>query len=143
VSTQSVSEVENDKEMSAMMKGYDVVNSEGEDERSPPKLELAHQYREYTSNKSTQSPTICRTLPSLSSSSSPPPLLINAMDISSVRIRPVPVKAHAVMTLTHGHPRLNWPAVAKVNTYIPLSYKCHPGFFCKIIITHLILYSEC
>jgi len=28
------------------MKGYDVVNSEGYDERSPPRLELAEQYRE-------------------------------------------------------------------------------------------------
>jgi len=37
------------------------------------------------------------------------------MDISSVRIRPVPVKAQAVITLTYGHPRLNWPAMAKVN----------------------------
>jgi len=37
------------------------------------------------------------------------------MDISSVRIGPVPVKAQAVMTSTYGHPRLNWPAMAKVN----------------------------
>jgi len=37
------------------------------------------------------------------------------MDISSVRIRPVQVRAQAVMTSTHGHLRLNWPAVAKVN----------------------------
>jgi len=27
----------------------------------------------------------------------------------------VPVKAQAVMTSTYGHPRLNWPATAKVN----------------------------
>jgi len=112
--------------MSAMMKDYDVVNSEGEDERSPPKLELAEQYREYT-----QYPTIRRSLPSPPSSSPPPP---NTMDISSVRIRPVPVRAQAVMTSTHGHPRLNWPAVAKVNSLITLiiamlfhsKYKGHP-----------------
>jgi len=47
VNTQRVSEVETDKEMRAMMKGYDVVNSEGDDERSPPKLKLAEQYRQY------------------------------------------------------------------------------------------------
>jgi len=39
------------------------------------------------------------------------------MDISSVHLRPVPVTAQAVMTLTHGHPRLTWPVVDKVNTY--------------------------
>jgi len=106
VNTERVTEVEPDKEMSAMMKDYDVVNSEGEDERSPPKLELAHQYREYISNKPTQSPTIRRTLPSLTSSSPPP---LHTMDISSVRIRPVPVKGQVVMTSTYSHPRLNWP----------------------------------
>jgi len=113
VNTQRVglSELEIDKGMSAIMKDYDVVHSE-EDERSPPKLELAHQYREYVDSKSTQSPTIRRTLPSPPSSSPP---LLHTMDISSVRIRPVPVRAQAVMTSTHGHPRLNWPAVAKVN----------------------------
>jgi len=112
VSTQRVSKVETDKEMSAMMKDYDVVNSGDEDERSPAKLELEHEYREYKNSKATQSPTIRRTLPS-PPSSSPPPL--HTMDISSVRIWPVPVKAQAVMTSTYGHPRLNWQAVAKVN----------------------------
>jgi len=112
VTTQRVLEVETDKEMSAMMKDYEVVNSEGEGERSPPKLELSEQYKEYNNSKSTQSPTIRRTLPSLPPSSPPP---LNTMDISSVRIRPVPVRVQAVMTATHGHPRLNWPAVAKVN----------------------------
>jgi len=73
VSTERVSEAETDKEMSAMMKDYDVVNSEGEDERSPPKPELAKQYREYMKSKSTQSPTIRRTFPSPLSSS--PPIL--------------------------------------------------------------------
>jgi len=47
VNAQRVSEVETETEMSAMMKGYDVVNSEGDDERSPPRLELAEQYKEY------------------------------------------------------------------------------------------------
>jgi len=89
VNTQRVSEVETDKEMSAMMRDYDVVHSE-EDERSPPKLELAHQYRKYVNSKSTQSPTIRRTFRSPPSSSPP---LLNTMDISSVRIWPVPVKA--------------------------------------------------
>jgi len=113
VKAQRVSEVETEKEMSAMMKGYDVVNSEGDDERSPPRLELAEQYRENINSKSTQSPTIHRTLPS-PPSTSPPPL--STMDISKVRFRPVPVTAQAVMTSTHGHPRLTWPALAKVNT---------------------------
>jgi len=90
-----------------------VVNSEGDDERSPPRLELAEQYRNYIHNRSTQSPTIRRTIPSPPSTSSPP---FSTMDISSVRIRPVPVRAQAVMTLTYGHPRLTWPVAAKVNT---------------------------
>jgi len=94
-----------------MTRGYDVVHSE-EDERSPPKLELAEQNREYINSKSTQSPTIRRTLPSPPSSSHPP---LITRDFSSVRIRPVPVRAQAVMTSTYGHTRLNWPAVAKVN----------------------------
>jgi len=114
VDTRRVSEIETDKEMSAMMRDYDVVHSE-EDERSPPRRELAEEYREYINNKSTQSPTIRRTLPSPPSSSTPP---LSTMDISSVRFRPVPVTAQAVMTSTHGHPRLTWPAMAKVNKYL-------------------------
>jgi len=98
--------------MSVMMKDYDVVNSEGDDERSPPKLELAEQYREYILNKSNQSPTIRRTLPSPPSTSPPSH---STMVISSVRFRPVPVSAQAGMTSTHGHPRLIWPLAAKVN----------------------------
>jgi len=104
VNTQRVSEVETDREVSAMMQDYDVIglHSEGEDERSPPKLELAHEYREYR-RKNTQYPTLhtLHTQP-LSSSHLPPPL---TMDISSVRFQPVPVMA--VMTSTYGHPRLN------------------------------------
>jgi len=56
VNAQRVLEVETETEMSVMMKGYDVVNSEGDDERSPPRLELAEQYREYINSKTTQSP---------------------------------------------------------------------------------------
>jgi len=110
---QKVSEVEIETEMSAMIKRYDVVNSEEDDERSPPRLELTEQYRNYIDSKSTQSPTIRRTLPSPPSTSLPP---LSTMDISSVRFRPVPVTTQAAMTSTHGHPRLTWPAVAKVNT---------------------------
>jgi len=98
-----------------MMRDYDFVPSE-EDERSPPKLELAHKYKEYINSKATQSPTIRCTLPSPPSSSPP---LLHTMDISSVRFQPVPVKAQAVMTSTHGHPRLNWPDRAKVNNITP------------------------
>jgi len=110
VSTQRVSEVETDKEMSAMMRDYDVVHSEGEDERSPPKLELAHEYREYV-NKTTHSPILRHTLPSPPTTSPPH----HTMDISSVRFQPVPVKAQVEMTSTYGHPRLNWPEKAKEN----------------------------
>jgi len=88
VSTQRVSEVETDEEMSAMMRDYDAVHSEGKDERSPPKLELAHEYREYGS-KITHSPTLPHQLPSPPTTS--PPRL--TMDISSVRVRPVSVMA--------------------------------------------------
>jgi len=85
--TQRVSGVDDDKEMSAMLKDYDVIHSEHEYERSPPRLELAEEYREYILNKSTQSPPIHRTLPSPPSS---PPQPRSTMDISSVRFRPVP-----------------------------------------------------
>jgi len=54
VNAQRVSEVETETEMSAMIKGYDVVNSEGDDERSPPRLEFAEQYRDYIA------PGLCR-----------------------------------------------------------------------------------
>jgi len=56
VDAQRVSELETEKDMSAMMKAYDIVNTEGDDERSPPRLELAEQYRKYIYNKSTQFP---------------------------------------------------------------------------------------
>jgi len=117
VSTQKVSEVKSDKEMSAMMRDYNVEHSEGKDERSPLKLELTEQYREYMKIKSTQSPNIPRTLPSPPSTSTPP---LSTVDISSVRFRPVPVRAQAVMTSTHGHTRLIWPVAAKVNNTRPI-----------------------
>jgi len=110
-----VSEVETETEMSAMMKGYDVIHSGEEDERSPPRLELVDQYRSYVQNRTTQSPPIRRTLPSPPSISPTPLSNLPAMDISSVRIRPVQAMAQAVMTSTHGHPRPNWPTVAKLN----------------------------
>jgi len=47
------------------------------------------------------------------------------MNIPSVRFQPVPVKAQAEMTPTHGHPRLNWPAMAKVNTGTQLRTAMH------------------
>jgi len=71
-----------------MMQDYNVTQSEGDDERSPPKLELAHEYRE-NRRKSTQSPTLHTQPPS---SPPPPPL---TMDIPSVRFQPVPVMAQA------------------------------------------------
>jgi len=94
VNTQRVSEAGTKKEVSTMLQGYDLEISEGEDERSPPKLELVSEYRQ-------------------PHHSPPPPL---AMDIASGRFRPVPVVAQAGMTSTYGHPRLNWPDMAKVNT---------------------------
>jgi len=112
VNTERVSEVETENQMSAMLQDYDVVPSEHGSERSPPILELAEHYREYILNKSTQFPTIRRTLPSPPISSFSPH---SAMDISSVRFRPVPVMAQAAMTSTQGHPRLTWSTELKYN----------------------------
>jgi len=110
--TQRVSDGETEKELSAMLEGYDMGLSDRKDERSPPKLELAHEYKKYVNSKTTHSPTLCRQLPSPPTTSP----LHHTMDISSVRFQPVPVKAQAEMTSTYGHPRLNWPAMAKVNS---------------------------
>jgi len=108
VSTQRVSEAETDKEMSAMMQDYNEVLSEEEDERSPPKLELEQEYKEYV-NKTTHSPTIRHQLPSPPITSPYP----HTMDISSVRVRPVPMTVQAEMTSTYGHPSCSigqrWP----------------------------------
>jgi len=79
-----------------MLGSYDMCSSDREDERSPPKLELAFEFR-HTHH-------------------SPPSHLPHTMDITSVRFRPVPVVAQAVMTSTYGHPRLNLPEMGKVNT---------------------------
>jgi len=81
-----------------MLQEYDLGLSDRDDELSPPKLELESAYRHPTHSPSSHPPS--------------PPL---AMDISSVRFRPVPVVAQAEMTSTYGHPRLNWPEMAKVN----------------------------
>jgi len=116
VNAQRVSEVETENQMSAMLQDYDVVPSEHEYERSPPILELAEHYREYILNKSNQSPTIRRTLPT-------PPIITSshpysAMDISSVRFRPVPVMGQAALTCNQGHPRLTWPTAQKYNNLL-------------------------
>jgi len=55
---------------------------------------MAQHYREYIKQASL-SPPIRRTLPTPPLT---PPLPISAMDISSVRFQPVPVKAQAVIT---------------------------------------------
>jgi len=96
--TQRVSDGETEKEVSAMLESYDMGLSDREDERSPPKLELASEFR--------------HTRHSPPSHPSPP----HTMDISSVCFRPVPVMAQAEMTSTCGHPRLNFPELGKVNS---------------------------
>jgi len=109
VNTERVLEAETDKEVSAMLKGYDLRLSDKDDERSPPKLQLAHDYR-----NPSHSPLLRRHHPH----PPPPPL---AMDTSSVRFPPVPVEAQAEMTSTYGHHRLNWPEMAKLThptTYV-------------------------
>jgi len=90
--TQRVLDGETEKEGSAMLEGYDMGLSDREYERSRPKLEIASGYR-----SNLFSPTFHVPLP--------PP----AMDISSVRFRPVPMMAQAEMTSTHGRPWLNLP----------------------------------
>jgi len=68
-------------------------------------------------NKPPFSPPIRRTLPTPPFT---PPLPISAMDISSVRFQPAPVKAQAAITSTHGHLRMIWPERPKLNNYILL-----------------------
>jgi len=108
VNTQRFSEVDNEIEVSAMLKSYDLGLSDRHDERSPPKLELASEYRHPSHSPPFHNPP-----------PSPRPPLV--MDISSVRFRPVPVVAQAEMTSTYGHPRLNWPEMAKVNNRLRLA----------------------
>jgi len=101
-------EVETEKEVSAMLKDYEMCGSDRvDDELSPPKLELVSGYRQTHHSP----PPISQPQPTLSSSH--PPI---AMDTSNVRFRPVSVMAQAEMTSTYGHPRLNWPDRAKVKT---------------------------
>jgi len=85
-----------------MLNEYDMGLSDREYERSPPKLEIASEFR--------------HTLLSLPFH---PPL-----PHTSVRFRPVPVMAQAKMTSTHGHPRLNLPEMGKVNIYIFFFFSC-------------------
>jgi len=113
VNTQRVSETETQREMSALVKEYDIINSDGEYERSPPKLELVAEHNKEYLKQASSSLLIRRTLPTPPLT---PPLPISTMDISSVCFRPVPVKAQAVITCTHGHPRLIWPVAPKVNS---------------------------
>jgi len=102
VNTQRVSEAETEKEVSAMLKDYDLGGSDRDDQRSPPKLKRVFKYRHPHHSPPHHPPH--------------PPF---TMDISSVRFRPVSVMAHAEMTSTYGHPRLNWPEMAKVNNETP------------------------
>jgi len=102
--TQRVSDEETEKKVSALLEGYDMGFSNRDDERSPPKLEIATGYR-----------------PTILSPIFHPPLPPHTMDISSVRFRPVPVMAHAEMTSTYGHPRLNLPEWGKVNNTLMLT----------------------
>jgi len=74
------SEGKTEKEMSAMFEGYIVGLMDRENNISPPKLELVSEFRR----------------PRLS-----PSHPLHTMDISSVRYRPVPVMAQAVLTSTY------------------------------------------
>jgi len=99
IRTQRVSEteteLETEKEVSAMLKYYDVCGSERDDERSPPKLELISVYiQPHHIPPSISQPQ--PTLTSFSTSSSHPPI---AMDTSNVRFRPVSVMAQAEIHL--------------------------------------------
>jgi len=108
VNTQRVSEAETEKEVSAMLQGYDLGLSDRDDERSPAKLELVSEFRH-----THRSPPAHHSPPHHPHPHPPPPPL--AMDISSVRFRPVPVMAQAVMTSIHGHPKPNLPEMGKIN----------------------------
>jgi len=117
---QRVSEAETEREMSVLTREYDMGDSDREVERSPPKLELiAQHYREYIKQASL-SPPVRPTLPTPPVT---PPLIISAMDIPSVRFRPVLEQAQAAITSTQGHPRLIWPVRPKFNNSIHCT--CH------------------
>jgi len=83
---------ETEKEVSAMLEDYNMGLTDKKDELSPPKLELASQFRPRHS-----------------------PPLSHTMDIPSVRYRPVPVMAQTVLTSTYSHPRQELKEVGKVN----------------------------
>jgi len=91
------SDGETEKEVSAMLEGYNMSLTDREDEISPPKLELVPQFR-------TRHPPSSHT-----------------MDISSVRYRPVPVMAQAVLTSTYSYPRQELPENGKVNNIYELN----------------------
>jgi len=101
--TRRVSDGETDKEVSAMLQGYDLGLSDRDDERSPPKLELISEYK-----------TPYHPPPSHNH----PLSLAHTMDISIVRFQPVPLMTQAEMTSTYGHPRRNLPELGKVNNVI-------------------------
>jgi len=130
IRTQRVSEigteVEIEKEVSAMLKDYDVCGSDQEDERSPPKLELVSGYRQPHHSP----PSISNPQPTPSSSH--PPI---AIDTSNVRFRPVSLMAQAEMTSTYGHPRLNWPEKARVNNCMT-----HTTICMTYCMTHATIY---
>jgi len=118
-------EVETEKEVSAMLKDYDVCGSDRDDERSPPKLELVAEYRQpHHLPSSISQPQSTLLYPS--SSSSHPPI---AMDTSNVRFRPVSVMAQAEMTSTYGHLRLNCQRGPELTT----SYDC---YLANVLTTH-------
>jgi len=85
------SDGEAEREVSHMFEGYNMGLTDKEDDISPPKLEFVSQFRPHHS---------------------PPPTI----DISSVRYRPVPVMAQAVLTYTYSHPRQELLENGKVNT---------------------------
>jgi len=120
VNTQRVSEAEN--EVSAMLQEYDLGRSDRDNERSPPKLERVSEYSHPHHSPTTSYPTLYAALAPthvhVHPPPPPPPPLPHTMDICSVCFQPLPVMAQAEMTSTYGHPRLNWPEMAKVNIEI-------------------------
>jgi len=91
------SDDETEREVRTMLEGYDMDLDDREDDISPPKLELASQFRPRFS----------------------PP---NTMDISRVRYRPAPVLTQAELTSTHGHHRLELPEMGKFNNIVGLLF---------------------
>jgi len=89
------SDGETEREMSAMFEVYNMGLTDRKDDISPPKLELVSQFRPRHSP------------------------LPHTMDISSVRYRPVPVMAQAVLTSTYSHPRQELKENGKVNILEP------------------------